>query len=44
MVEQDSTGLSIIHYDRSSYSFNSRATLEECRLSAKSGGVDMDKR
>jgi magnesium transporter len=39
MVEQDSTGLSIIHYDRSNYSFNSRATLDDCRLSAKNGGV-----
>ncbi|MHB8085060.1 MAG: magnesium/cobalt transporter CorA [Dehalococcoidia bacterium] len=40
MVKQDNTTLSIIHYDRSNYSYNSQATLEDCRLSAKSGGVD----
>jgi magnesium transporter len=40
MLEQDSIGLSIIHYDRSNYSFNSQATLEDCRLSVKDGGVN----
>ena len=39
MVEQDSKGLSIIHYDRNSYSFNSSATLDECRSASKNSGV-----